>query len=334
MTQHIIYGYDLSYFTRKVEAAFELSGQAFTRRGKTLLRKKKIERLGKTHQVPVVRCPNGDYLADSTPIIEYLDGLGTSHPLLPSGTEGLLVRLLEEWLDEWFSRVVIHFRWNFSECAAFAGPYLGAEIMPGFPGFVQRRVGGQIAQWGQKAVRALALDQESQQSSAEAVFERVCTALNEQLAHTPYALGERATAVDAVLIGALRAHLMMDPEPRRRLSAYPRLRQWAGRKQTVVQGGEISDFRGPNAFAQVILTEMAGDYRSFITANGAALQARRKAFELEINGEQTSFLARRYPETSRCALIAWISALPSSDQMEINQWLAKQRLGSIFSKVA
>ena len=102
----------------------------------------------------------------------------------------------------------------------------------------------------------------------------------------------------------------------------------------MVQDGEISEFRGPNGFAQVILTEMAGDYRAFITANGAALQARRNAFELEINGQQTRFLARRYPETSRCALIDWVSALPASDQIEISEWLAKQGLGSIFSKLA
>jgi glutathione S-transferase len=332
--QYTIYGYDLSYFTRKVEAAFELSGQPFIRRGKTLLRKKKIERAGKTHQVPVVRCPDGTYLADSTPIIEYLDRQGSGHSLFPDGAEGVLVRLLEEWLDEWFSRVVIHFRWNIPECAAFAGPYLGAEILPGMPGFVQRKVGSQIAAWGQRAVRALALDQPSQQERVETVFERVCAALNDQLKETPYALGHRATAVDAVLIGALRAHLMVDPEPRRRLSIYPELLQWARRKQPVAHDGSIADFRRPNSFAQTILTEIGGDYQRYIIANRTALNHGQKAFQLDFDGDKASFLTRLYPEKSRMALVEWVETLEPADQIETKSWLAEQPFNSIFTQHA
>ena len=60
--QFAIYGYQLSYFTRKVQAAFELKGIQANYQAKTLWIKRRVERRSGTHQVPVVRTPNGAFM--------------------------------------------------------------------------------------------------------------------------------------------------------------------------------------------------------------------------------------------------------------------------------
>ena len=138
---YTIYGYTLSYFTRKIEAAFTWYGLDAKLAPKTLLGTPRIEKKGGTHQVPVVCGPDGDWHRDTTLIIEVLDGRHPNRRLIPNGEPGALVRLVEEWLDEWLPRTVIHYRWNIPENAAFAGARLGAELMPWLPGLVQRRLG-------------------------------------------------------------------------------------------------------------------------------------------------------------------------------------------------
>ena len=80
-------------------------------------------------------------MTDSTPIIEYLDSLTPGKQLFPSGHEGILTRLCEEWLDEWFPRTVIHFRWNYPSCSAFAKKALAREMLPYLPGPLRRWLG-------------------------------------------------------------------------------------------------------------------------------------------------------------------------------------------------
>ena len=99
---------------------------------KTLLNRARLEK-GQTHLVPVMRTRRDDYLNDGTSILEYLDQRESSMALFPSGA-GIYVRLAEEWLDEWFPRVGVHYRWNHRASAESAAPMLAGDVAP-FPPF-------------------------------------------------------------------------------------------------------------------------------------------------------------------------------------------------------
>ncbi len=330
MADYVIYGYTLSYFTRKVEVAFELQGLSHIRRHKSLFHKPWVERLGGTHQVPVVRAPGLKFMADSTLIIEATDAVAPKRRLFPSGEAGILARLVEEWLDEWLSRSVIHYRWNYDECAAEAAKMLGQEILPGFPSALQDKVGRSIANWGKRAVRALAVDQPSRQRAAESVCERMFVALDAQLAKTAYAMGDRATVVDAVLLGALRAHLNFDPVPRRALQRHPRILEWLANPRPDVSDGELCTLEHPNGFARFVLDEMVGDYRGFILANAEALRAGQKAFVADLGDGSYSYLALPYPQKSRTMTSAKLFELAGDDAQRLQNWLSANGLAEIF----
>ena len=331
MKTHLVYGYRLSYFTRKVEAAFECSGLPYQHISKTLWRRRRVERLGGTHQVPVVRTPEGRWLSDSTPIITYLDSLECAPPLHGQGAQGVLIRAVEEWLDEWLPRTVMHYRWNLDECALSASDALARELLPVAPAPIRRLIGRSVATWGRKACRALGVDNPTQQEAAVAESEALFAKLDAQLAITPYAMGERPTAVDATLLGALRAHFLADPVPRRALRAYPRLVAWAEATSHVPVEAPLPSLSETTDFGEHVLKLLVGPYHDYLLANAHALEAREKSFVIDTYGSAQSYLARVYPETSRRLLQGVISALEPEERDLAEHWLARRGLKALFS---
>jgi glutathione S-transferase len=260
--------------------------------------------------------------------------LDQAHPerrLFPTGTEGILVRMVEEWLDEWFPRVVIHYRWNIPENAAFAGATLAAEMFPFLPGFIQRKLGAKVASWGKRAVRALAIDAAHQKTAVEAELARLLGAAEAQLQVTPYLLGDRPTAADAAMMGALRAHIGFDPSTSRILTGFPTVVQWMKGTPAWDGSGAVASLQTPTDFARFVLDEAQGAYQTFIVGNANALAAGEKAFMADIHGAEVSLLARKYPETSRQVLRSAIAESLSDEQKSaVAAFLDARGLGPAF----
>lgn len=113
--QYVVYGLRLSYFTRKLEAALELMGVPFESRAKTMSVREELERRANTHQIPVLHTPEDWMIADSTPLLDLLDGRHPHRRLFPPGPAGVLVQIVEELFDEWLPRTAVHFRWQYPE---------------------------------------------------------------------------------------------------------------------------------------------------------------------------------------------------------------------------
>jgi glutathione S-transferase len=328
---YIIYGYELSYFTRKMERAFSWHGFAYQRKSKTLNEKWRLERRSGTHQVPVVETPQGWYLADTTPISLWLDSQDSGRALLPPGPGAVLVRLIEEYFDEWTARLALHYRWNDKQSAKNASRRLAKEMAPWAPAFVQDKLGAKIADWGRRAVRALGLDSAAQQAVGEEELRRVYEALEQQLSHTRFALGDRPTIVDAVILGGLDAHFAVDRVCSEMLEAFPRIRQWQKDAGKWDGEGDFPIFPETTPFGDFILKEMSGNYQRFIEGNAQALSQEQKAFKVEIGGSEVSYLARRYPDKSRLMISEFIDrCLNSEEKASVQTWLGQKGLEAVL----
>jgi glutathione S-transferase len=328
---YVVYGLRLSYFTRKLEAALELMGVPFESRSKTLAVREEVERRSGTHQMPVLHTPENWMVADTTPQLDLLDGRFPKRRLFPVGPPGVLVHVLEEYLDEWLPRTVIHYRWNHQESENFAAPRMAAETLPDVDPEAQNAIASALADWGRRACRATGVSGETQQRAAEAEMDRVLGALDDQLGRTPYALGGRPCAVDAVLLGALRAHLLTDPVPRARYANLQRILAWSERAHRWDGTGELAPWSEPTPFARLLLDEMAGPYRAFILGNAAALASDAKAFTVQVYGEDVSYRTRPYPERSRQMVRDRIRhRLDDTERAQIQGWLESVRLADVF----
>ncbi len=99
--QYTVYGIELSLFTRKLEAAMIFYGAPFERKPKTQDNRKEIEHRSGTHQVPVLHTPENWMIGDTTPLLMMLDNRYPARAMFPNGPLGVLVHVVEEFLDEW-----------------------------------------------------------------------------------------------------------------------------------------------------------------------------------------------------------------------------------------
>ena len=318
--QYTIYGSELSYFTRKLEAAMIFYGAPFE-----LLRKPpEAETRSGTHQVPVLHTPENWMIADTTPLMHLLDARFPSRRMFPPGSLGVLVQVVEEYFDEWIARTMVHYRWHYEESAVFASEKMGG----GNP-----EAAATIRNWGPRACRATGTESEHQQREAEAEYTRILDALDSQLAQTRYALGDRPCAVDCILLGGLRAHTNMDPTPKRLVARYPDIVAWAETEADKWDGsGELAPFPDSTPFARFVLAEMRGTYVPFVMGNAEALGAGAKAFHVETYGEDVSYLTRPYPEQSRQMIRDKIAhQLSDGERQAVKAWLGSSNLEDCFA---
>ena len=321
MSEYTIYGGELSLFTRKLEAAMIFYGADYELVAKTSDNSELIETRAASHQVPVLQTPENWMLADTTPIMCMLDARFAGREMFPSGPEGLLVHMLEEYFDEWVARTMVHYRWHYPESAEFAS----LRMANGNSAVAER-----VRDWGPRACRATGTESQVQRDAAEAEYLRIMEQAEAQLKLTPFLLGGRPTALDCIVLGGLRAHTNMDPDPKRAIAKYPIVVEWSEQRADTWQGdGELVSFTNPTPFAQFILEEMSATYGRYVLANASAQQAGAKACNAEIYGEQVSYLSRPYPEKSRQMVSA--RAQPLLQNSEVQNCLNSYALAEVFA---
>jgi glutathione S-transferase len=289
---YTIFGNRLSLFSRKLEAAFRFYDAPFAFRAKELEDDvAAIERRAGTHQMPVLLTPENWMLSDTTPIMDTVDGRFPLRRLFPEGPLGVLVHLIEEHLDEWVSRVMVHYRWHYEECAVVAAPVIAGPDL---------KAQQQVIAWGPRACRATGTETPGQQRAAEQEYLAVLAAAEAQLAETRYLLGDRPSAVDSAMLGGLLAHTWHDPVPRRTVADFPRVVRWVEEGAWAWDGtGALAPFPDSTPFARNMLADMASTWGRFAAGNHRALRDGDKTFVIEACGQETRLLARPYPERSR-----------------------------------
>lgn len=320
---YVVYGNELSYFTRKLTTALGFYDVPHRLELKSAAVRDEVEARSGTHQVPVLHTPENWVIADTTPLLELLDARYPDRRLFPPGPLGLLVHLLEEFFDEWVARTMVHYRWHYPRSAEFA-----ALKMAGGDAEAARR----IADWGPRACRATGTESAVQQDAAEAEYRRLLQAAERQLGETRFLLGNRPTAVDAVVLGGLRAHTNMDPDPQQTVASYPRVVAWAEGGADGWQGdGDLAPFPESTPFAAVVLAELREHYLPVLEANVEALAAGAKAFAAHCYGENVSFLTRAYPVRSWRMLQRRLARLDEPDRREARAWAAAQGLEQVLA---
>lgn len=320
---YIVYGGELSYFTRKLEAACIFYGLDYEIRAKDRHNRELIETRSGTHQVPVLETPENWMIADTTPILALLDARFPARRMFPEGPLGVLTHIVEEFFDEWVARTMVHYRWHYPASAEFASLRMAAG---------DAEAAARVREWGPRACRATGTDSPVQRAAAEAEYQRVLVAMESQLGETPYLLGDRPTAVDCVMLGGLRAHTNMDPDPKAVTAGYPKVVAWSEGGADAWDGsGELAPFPTSTGFARFVLDEMPKTYLPYITANRAAQAAGAKACQAEIYGESVSYLSRPYPERSRQMISTRIRDQLSPDyRTTIVDWLQSVGLAECF----
>lgn len=117
-------------------------------------------------------------------------------------------------------------------------------------------------------------------------------------------MGEREAAVDCVMLGGVRAHMNMDPDPKRVTKNFPRTVSMPKARATTGDGaGALPAFPEASAFGAFVLEALKMTYPPYLLANADAQSVGAKAFYANIYGEDVSVQSRPSPERSRNMII-------------------------------
>lgn len=339
--KYIVYGADPSYFTRKVEAAMRYMRIPHQARPKSPDVSARLEARSGTHLIPVVETPEGWVIHDSTYIIELLHARFPAHPVIPQSPVQLIAcRLLDDWIDEWFTRAALHLRWIDDEEAPVCARKIAMDMGGGThdrPLTPQEEesvaaTAAFVMPWGRKAMTVMGAGPEYQDGlRAEfGEFLRQCAAI---LGKDGGLLGRRLSMADIGLLGAMKAHFAADDYARNFVQgAAPAMLDWTERAWQREDEGEtwLADDALPEGIGGLLDLMRAG-FGQYMIANRAALTAGEKSSYFTIaSGQEVRMITRKPVEDTRLATKAAIDGLPEPGRSKVRELLGGHDLLRIY----
>jgi glutathione S-transferase len=270
--------------------------------------------------IPVLRFPDGTLMNDSTPLAYELE---RRHPnarsVIPSDPGlAFLSDLIEDFGDEWVTKMMFHYRWYYADDRKFAQLWVIGERMIG-QSAEKRQAAMTVFNDRQVGRMALVGCTEQNKPIIEESYFRLLDILNRHVVQMPYLFGSRPALADFGLFGQLII-LATDPTPeaemRRRA---PDVLLWLLRLDDASGvEGEWMDAAKPLPPAIPELLRLAADvYLPFLAANFEAMQHGDKEVSLQLLNQTFTQAPFRYQAKCYDGLRKKFAALPRNARERI-----------------
>jgi glutathione S-transferase len=285
-----VHGSSISYFTGKLEAYLRYKEIPYRLVAMTPRVRARVGRCTGTTQMPAVELPDGRWMTDTTPMIAWLEQQRPQPAVLPEDPlQAFTSRLLEDYADEWLWRPALHYRWSFRADALLLSRRIVDEMLPRVPlagalerfAIRQRQLGRYVRGDGVRA---------ETRAHVESVYLRSLERLEAILARRPFLLGGRPTLADFGFFASMFRHFGLDPTPaaimlERAPAVFAWLaRLWNARARRAVAGSDGALVAGIPADWSPLLRDAGAAYLPYLCANAEAWKARRRRFDVEIEG--------------------------------------------------
>ncbi len=238
-----LYGTEVSLYSGKTRAYLRWKGIPFVEQLSTLAvyRQIIVPNIGR-RVIPVVRTPEGDYLQDTTAIIDALEARFPEPSVYPTRPAQRLVSLLLElYGDEWLVMPAMHYRWQRKrQNLRFILSEFGRTMRPQTPRLLRPVLGLLPALvFGGLYPNYFGIGK-AMHAAVERSYLGFLDDFNAHLAQHAFLLGARPTIGDFGLIGPLYAHLYRDPAPGALMrQRAPNVARWVERMQ------QPAEYTGP-----------------------------------------------------------------------------------------
>lgn len=244
-----------------------------------------IERV-RPQLVPMLRFPGeSHYRVDSTPLAYALE---ERHPgqrsiLPPDPADAFVCHLIEDFADEWCTKLMYHYRWVEEPTSRYAARWIISEWAPDAPPALRAKLEQQIYD-RQRGRRALVGGGEANAPVIEDTFLELLRILAPLCSGQRYLFGTRPSLADFALYGQL-CPMIADPLPQRLIRAHaPGLEFWVMALDDAagVEGDWQPDAPEAVTARKALLGLIGRCYLPFLAANAAALAEDRESFEIEV----------------------------------------------------
>lgn len=287
---------DISYFSGKMEAYLRYKEIPFRRHEPSwrAISGFIYENTG-LMKVPVVRTPQGLWLQDTTPMIDWFEERFPEGAVIPADPyQAFFSRLVEDYADEWLWRPALHYRWSYALdremlTNRFLGEFLGS--MPG-PRWFRR--------WSvQRRQRRVYVEgdgvRDETRAHVESVYLRNLDRLQRIFERQPFLLGGRPSLADFGYFASMFRHFSLDPTPARIMrDRAPAVYEWVARLWNARRSRTNGDWVAPGAIPEgwsPILEDVGEAYLHYLHANADAWRRGLRRFDFDVQG----FTYRRLP---------------------------------------
>lgn len=255
---YTLYGMQLSWYTAKLRPYLRFKGIRFRERLPSIYTfHHTIKKFCGNSTVPVLITPEGEWLQDTSIIIERMEQRHVRQPVMPRApVQRFLAGLIEVWGDEFWQTPAMHTRWYFypRNYARWEAEAMEA-FAPGLPSFVQRPI---VRKLGARRMLSY-LDVLGCTASQNGVIERwthdQCRGLDAHFARHPFLFGTRPSIADFGVLGPLYGHLGRDERSQQvYLADCPHLRAWIARMNALqpCEGEFLADDAIPATLTPII----------------------------------------------------------------------------------
>ncbi len=230
MAEHRLYGAELSLYSGKLRAYLRFKAVPYTEILSTaaVIRDPIEVRTGRK-MVPVLESPDGEFLQDTTLIIDQLEARFPTAPVLPpSPRQALVASLLELYGDEWLLLPAMHYRWAYNR--RFIVKEMGRMMQPDKGPIAQKAAAIPLVLYFGVAGKHMLGVMGKTARAIEASYQAFLKDFDQHLAEQPFLLGTRPSIADYGFMGPLYAHLYRDPASGALMkNIAPRVADWVER---------------------------------------------------------------------------------------------------------
>jgi glutathione S-transferase len=223
-------------------------------------------------QIPVLIMPDGEWLYDSSAIVDRLELLYPDTPMLPADpVHAVLAQLLDLWGSEMWVAYDLPARWIHAENYPWWREELGEGMFPGFAKRLKNRASDHVA----AMIRSRLPDVGYSAAAWPAIetwAERLMAALDAHFATHPYLLGANPTRADLGLICGFYGHIVQDRWTRREvLPRFPHLHAWIWRMNRPELEPAAPRSSVVAATLEPVLASVFGEFIAYLQATCEAL---------------------------------------------------------------
>jgi glutathione S-transferase len=239
-------------------------------------------------KVPVVRTPDGEWLADTTPMIDWFEQRFPAGGVIPDDPfQAFLSRLLEDYADEWLWRPALHYRWSYAEDAQALSHRFAETFLSDQPG--PKAITAFLARSRQKRI-FVAGDgvTPDTRTHVESIYLDTLDRLETIFRRQPYLLGGKPSLADFGFFASMFRHFSQDPTPSLIMqSRAPAVFEWVARlwnaRHSAIQGDWVAAGTLPAGW-QPILKDIGEAYLPYLHANAVAFREGRRYFDFAVQG--------------------------------------------------
>ena len=274
---------------------------------------------------------------DSTPIIRRLESEYPGRAAIPENPATAFINyLLEDYGDEWLTKAMFHYRWQYHDDIEMAG-----SVLPHYADVSQSDtlMAEMKTIFSERQISRLYVvgSNETTAPVIESSYQRFLTLLNEHLKQTPFLMGRRPGSADFACFGQLTQLTQFDPTPASIAAQnFPRVHAWVSKVEDLsgIEPGP-GDFDAPDQFPdslKALLTELGRTYVPVMLANARAIDQGHGEVVTEVEG--LPWVQPPFPYQAKC--LQWLrieySKLGDEGQQQVDEALAGTGCSALFVK--